>query len=1063
MRYEIPTDKRTQEKDCIRLLRMVTGQQAQNLDQALRVILTLADRDHVYQESQGYEKLYSVYKLLGLTDKESAAELFPNGERNEDNLKEELNKLWCVLQLQPLEKDKDLKTTYQKWQSDPKKYKAQLEQADREEADRQKNQEPEQDQEPLPLVDKESPYYSFVSGTAYEDLFDLWNDVKNRLDYNQKTAEILKQDMEQLLSEVQLHYIRRNGSGSCLPMTDNEYKKLTHLYGECVKDVTRLKEKGGRLAEYDQLSYLLAQNNNQLKGVSLGKLPPLANVIHGFDTPTIDFQDTHSDSLSGAMSSREAVEYIDENGELHQGFFTAEFSETNAMDDMRGILKHYQNKYSDYDAHFVELFSKSENFKPFQRAAMEFKSKKKQNAMDRYIDMALWIPEEEKANENFRAILKELAVDVEKIRNRHAVLSTSGIKQGDEIAKRSSAMSDVARTLGFPNLLVNSRRVKVKREGREITGVMMDAAGPNTADPAYLVGTDPFYQVNPNEFNSKAMLGSLADLQILDYLCANTDRHANNFFFQQDFSDPENPKLLGVQGIDNDNSFGKLQSGGVMRLARPENLKIITTKMAAAIESMTSQDLEELLKPYRFSKEQVNTASVRLAQLQDMIKKGRENDKLDIKDGKLINQEGSIHIVKEDEWNQLTLKSLIPAPEDKGIDRATGKHIWEIPSNIFYMTSGHWSDVRKKGKTVGEENKDKTPIRYSKQGLEIDSEKLLELQNEEYQKLEDIKKRMDDNGAIALRDRSKKFQSMYRVFQEYMQEYQKMQQILTDTKNDKINPKPVKGKKDIPQTKEEKLAACYRNLEAAKQQLDHEIERYRNKSHVFKIKPDNQARIDAAVDLQKLIRGKRESEKFFENSIELQERHKANLNSNKKNDFQLAGYISNQIYGRMKVTLQSNLKALKANDPVHVNGIKALEAQERLWNYAQSSLEMGFVSVKKTNEEKQRVSVEQLQKEIKKKANDNIDMKQVYADMETIRGYAQELNRNGNENAAELINQIDEILNPKENEIEKKPKISGRTVKAVLNKMHQGELQIAKERQKENRINPEIQHQNRRI
>ena len=1063
MRYEIPTDKPTQEKDCIRLLRRVTGQQAQNLDQALRTILTLADQDHVYQASQSFEKLYSVYKLLGLTEKESAVKLFPNGERNEENLKEELNKLWCVLQLQPLEKDKDLKATYQKWQSDPKKYKAQLEQADREEGDRQKNQEPEQDQEPLPLVDKESPYYSFVSGTAYEDLFDLWNTTKNRLDYNQKTAEILKQDMERLLSEVQLHYIRRNGSGSCLPMTDNEYKKLTHLYGECVKDVTRLKEKGGRLAEYEQLSYLLAQNNNQLKGVSPGKLSPLANVIHGFYTPTIDFQDTHSDSVSGAMSSREAVEYIDENGELHQGFFTAEFSETNAIDDMKGILEHYQNKYPQYDIYFAELFGKSEKFKPFQLAAIDFK-KKIQNAMDRYIDKALWIQEEDRANENFRAILKELAVDVEKIRNRHAVLSSSGIKQGDEIAKRSSAMSDVARTLGFPDLLVNSRRVKVKREGREITGVMMDAAGPNTADPAYLVGTDPFYQVDPGQFNSKAMLSSLADLQILDYLCANTDRHANNFFFQQDFSDPANPKLLGVQGIDNDNSFGALSSGGVMRLAKPENLKIITTKMAAAVESMTSQDLEELLKPYQFSKGQVNTASVRLAQLQDMIKKGRENDKLDIENGKLINQEGSIHIVKEDEWNQLTLKSLIPAPEDKGFDPVTKKHIWKTPNNIFYMASGHWIDVHqvKNGKPVGEENKNKAPIRYSKQGLEIDFEKLLELQNEEYQELEDIKKRMDDNGAIALRDRSKKFQAMYKAFQGYTQEYQKMQQILTDTKDDRINPKPVKGKKDILQTKEEKLAACYRNLEAAKQKLDHEIERYRNKSHVFKIKPDNQARIDAAVDLQRWIRGKRESEKFFENGIELQERHRANLKSNKKNDFQLAGYISNQIYGRMKITLKSNLKALKADDPVHVMGVKALEAQERLWNYAQSSLEMGFVSVKRTDE-KQRVSVKQLQQAIKKKANDNIDMEQVYEDMETIRKYAQELNKNGNKNAAELIDQVDEILNPKENAIGEKIKISGRTVKAVLNKIHQGELQIAKERQKKNQINPEIQHQNRGI
>ncbi len=1059
MRYTIPITKQMQDKECLLLLRTATGLQAQKMDQALRSILKLANQNQENDLTQSYDELYSVYKLLGLTKDRSADELFPPDSHSEKNLTEELNKLWCVLQLQPLEKDPNLLDTYEKWQSDPKKYKKQLVQKDIEEEKKQKARaDKEQEREILPLVDKKSPYYEFVSGTAYEELFDLWNGIKDNLDYKQKTAQILKQDMEQLLSDVQLHYIRRNGSGSCLPMTDKEYKELTSLYGECVKDVTRLWENDQNILEYESLCALLVQNNNQLKGVSSENLPPLANVLHGLKNPTIQFQNTRSGPVGNAMSSREAVEYIDENGELRQGFFTAELTETLEMADAKKIFERYIEQHPEYEEPFLKVFGRKdmrEEFYAFRIAAFNFQNKGKLDAVDQFMKQTDCIEKKYKNDENFRATLKELAGDVEKNRNRHAVLQLSGIKPGDEISKRSSAMSDVARMLGFPDLLANSRRVTVKREGKEITGVMMETAGPNTADPAYLIGTDPFYKVDPKQFDSKEMLSSLADLQILDYLCANTDRHANNFFFQQDFSDPEHPKLLGVKGIDNDNSFGALKSGGVIRLAKPENLKIITPKMAAAVEAMTGQELEGLLKPYHFSKEQVESASQRLSQLQEMIRKGRENDELEIWHEKLISKNGSIHIVKENEWDQLNLNALVPLPENKGIDPITQQQISQIPNNIFYMAADHLLDVKdvKRGISVGEANKDKAPIQYSKQGLEIDTEKILLLQNEEYQKLKDIKKRLDDNGGKDLRDRSKKFRSMYNAFREYAEEYRKMRQILSDTKDDIIHPKRVKDT----QTREEKLAAGYRSLEAARQNLDQEIERYRNKSHVFKIKADNQARIDAATDLQKLIQGKQESEKYFENCVELQERHKADLRQ--KNDFQLAGYIGNQIYGRMKVTLQSNLKTLRPDDPVHVLGVKALEAQERLWNYAQSSLETGLVSVKNPKE-RQRVSVEQLQKAIRKKTNDKMDMRQVRADMEMIRMYAQELEKKGHETAAELKNQVEEILNPKEKAPGEKAEISGRAVKAILNKMYQGELQTAKERLKEKQMEPGIHPQN---
>ncbi len=1064
MRYAIPGNKAQQDRECVRLLRTVTGQQARTLDQALQVMMKLADQNRMEQapadqnrveqnpagqapadrKDGSYENLYAVYRLLGLAGNQTEAELFPQEKRSEQYLQEELNKLWCVLQLHALDPASNLADTYQKWQNDPKACRELLVQKDAEEAHRPDHAENGQKKEPLPLVDKNSPYYEFVSGTVYEELFDRWNMLKGVLNKKQKSLPILNDDMEQLLSGIQLHYIRRSSSGSCLPMTDPERKELADLFGACVKDVSRLEEKEQNIQEFDELCACLMQNYSQLKSLPSAELPPLANVLRGLEAPTFEFQNTQSSRVGNALSSREAVEYIDENGELHRGIFTAENQETNELKDACELFKRYMDQYPIYDDHFAVIIGdngKRDEYLKFRLAAFQAKKKKDPGVVDAYIDNADWIPQEDKEDEKFRECIKKLAVEVEKNRNRHAVLHSAGIVQKDEISTRSSAMSDVAQLLGFPELLVNSRRVTVKRQGKEIRGVMMETAGPDMADPAYLTEKNAFFEIDPGQFDRKEMLSSLADLQILDYLCANTDRHANNFFMKQDFSDPDQPKLQGVQGIDNDNSFGALKTGGVMRLAKPENLKIITPKMAAAVEAMTTGELEELLKPYHFRKEQVDAASERLTQLQTMIRNGKSDAELPIQNGKVITGENSIHIVKEEEWPQLTLNMLIPPKKDLGIDPETQEPKIETPDNIFYIASAHLIDVKMahRGAAVGVANRDRAPIQYRKQGLELDSEKLLELQGKEYRKLQDIKKSMDDHGGNQLRDRSKKFRSMYQAFQNYAEVYENMQKLLSGKEEELINPKP--GDKKSRST-EEKLAEYYKKLDSARQKLDHEIERYQTKKHFFKIKPENQERINAALELQKLLRVKSESEKFLDSSIEQQKKHKAIMRQ--KSDLQLAGYIDNQIYSRMKTTLQTNLKAISQNDPVFAKGIEALAAQKRLWDYAHSTVEMGLLGVKTPDSEAQRISVQQLQQAVRQKGKEQPNPEQVRADLETLREYAQELEEAEMGSAKKLRSQIEQLTDPSG-----KAKISARSVKAVLNTLYQGELQIAEQNKQE--------------
>lgn len=320
------------------------------------------------------------------------------------------------------------------------------------------------------------------------------------------------------------------------------------------------------------------------------------------------------------MSNRETVEYIDENGKLRQGFFTPEKTLVNWQQDAMDLLDRYIQTYPQYETYFKKIKNNKSIYERIETAAFEDQDTRMFRAVDQVIDSFSWISEEDKNDIEFKKVFKEFGKDITKPRGNYFTLKAIGFHEGDRLADRSGAMSDVADALGYPDLLVKSRRVTVKKGDKEIPGIMMDAAGPNMLDTDKLPNGHPFFNLAVSEFDNKELLSSLADLQILDYLCANTDRHASNFFLKMDYSDPELPKILGVQGIDNDNSFGSLKKGGISRLPSAENLKVITGKMADAIKDMKPEKLEEILQPYNFRKDQISAAKTRLKTLQDMIK-----------------------------------------------------------------------------------------------------------------------------------------------------------------------------------------------------------------------------------------------------------------------------------------------------------------------------------------------------------------------------------------------------------------------------------------------------------
>ena len=1024
MTYKIPKNKILLEQEQKNMVLSASDREVVRIQKALGFVADYADAGEKYNDSpeDAYSALYQIYREFQLNKDEVGAEIpegtmFPEENRSQEQFREELEKLWRVMELHSLlkepeqEKEPEFADTYRKYQADSKRYDDMLR-----EKEAERINEPLQDlndNRTFMPIDKESPYYEAVSNTVYMELQDSWTELKKR-----PSAGAAERNMEQLLSAMQLHYLRRSATGSMLPMTQAEYEDIRGLYDRCVTDLNRFPNKEKTKPEYKTLHSLLVRNQKELNSLSPDKaLPPLGDVLHGAKDPVIHLQDTENHTVGAQMSHRETVEYIDENGKLRQGFFTPEKKLGNWRKDAAELLDRYIKKYPQYETYFEKIKNDKSIYDRIENAAANDENSRRKIEVNQVLDSFQWVSQKDKDwYGDFRRVFNELGKDITKPRGNYLTLKSIGIHDGDRLADRSSAMSDVAEALGFPDLLVKSRRVTVKKGDKEIPGIMMDEAGPDTLDTDNLLKLPkghPFFNLAVSEFNNKELLSSLADLQILDYLCANTDRHASNFFLKMDFSDPDLPKIRGVQGIDNDNSFGAIKEGPVYRLPSTENLKVITGKMAEAVKNMTPEKLEEILQPYNFRKDQIRAAQTRLKTLQGMINEFEKKGEFKISfGGKLMNKKGTIFVAgNDDDWSRLNMDALIPPVRNQ-----------RIATNIFYMADTsreelkeyqerqrEREELRKKLKREPEDKvnpvlNDKTlkkPIQYDAHGFkEVDHKELEKMEAyraEECEILRNARSLFDQHGGQDWEHRTREYKTMSRALNDYIRAYEELGKVLRGEAEEKkaiIDADEKKQPEKQQKNPEEMLKARYEALEKARKDLDQSITNYDKKKHILFLKGDSEERLIIARKLQKTIRKKPESVKAYESAVKLQGQQKETMAG--KSDSQLAAYLSEQIGSKMKLALKNNIKQLREDDPVHVQGVKALQAHENLWNYSQSVISEGMLSVKnmdvkgtkdKEKVKKQKTSIKLMEYELRKKLTEKPDKKKIYEDMAAIREY----------------------------------------------------------------------------
>lgn len=221
----------------------------------------------------------------------------------------------------------------------------------------------------------------------------------------------------------------------------------------------------------------------------------------------------------------------------------------------------------------------------------------------------------------------------------HAMLAMYGAADGASIPDRNVGMSRVADLIGISDNLAPSSKMQVVADGVLKSGIFMDTA---SGTDLTRMTREEAQALKDVDFSEQA-LRQIADIQIVDMLCQNTDRHGKNLLYQ--FKKDENGKVIvdGVKGIDHDCSFGTADftndsiNNGLVGVNR---LKYCSESAANRIMALDKNSVQLALKDLRLSDDEKNAVWNRALRLQERLSKGE------------------IRIVKDGEWKTIDKEEL---------------------------------------------------------------------------------------------------------------------------------------------------------------------------------------------------------------------------------------------------------------------------------------------------------------------------------------------------------------------------------------------------------------------
>ena len=238
---------------------------------------------------------------------------------------------------------------------------------------------------------------------------------------------------------------------------------------------------------------------------------------------------------------------------------------------------------------------------------------------------------------------------------------------GGRIDNRNAAMSAVADLLGMPNVIARSKPMKIiDKDGNVVEGTFMEAS--KGLDPSNLSPEASRIRKSCLKDTNGKGFKDIANLQVLDYLCGNFDRHGANMHYQFD----KNGKLCGVQGIDNDSAFGVLTDKELgtgkenyLQMTNLMNLRVIPKETRDRVMALEPSTLKYALRGYGLTEAELKSAELRLKTMKTYIREAARRDR----EGRRSKDRMHLRVMSDSDFKSASLKDLCKAT-DQDPDRS---------------------------------------------------------------------------------------------------------------------------------------------------------------------------------------------------------------------------------------------------------------------------------------------------------------------------------------------------------------------------------------------------------
>ena len=486
-----------------------------------------------------------------------------------------------------------------------------------------------------------------------------------------------------VLMEYMGPYQLPQGDGTYRPIEPAAYENINLIFDRAVTSLSDYLKEAELSNFHDEARVQLAKNFNkeflaksyiEFKNVKPSPNIPLRDAMETFRYENVELSSDDLQKVGGNMSSRIQLS-VDLDGKMTRGVFTKQTA-YNPTGQYGKILDDMEAKYVKFASFWNALDDMAffegglANVKPVifcnseSGAVYDLNPELKDQALEGFEALTYLSTQYPEINEEFQKYrndpdffnaLFDFSIKADQLSTQMGINEDFlGLKPGANIDSRNSAMSSVANLLGVSDLIAKSKQLSVHMpDGTNQTGTFMEFV--ESKDITKLDSIDEMRVYGLDAYEGKEVKVQLANLQVLDYICGNVDRHLGNMLYK---FDPNTHKLTNIKGIDNDASFFKrpLSSNAALgQLPSINQMRVIDEAMAQKLLSIDEGMLGATLHGYGLTEEEVNAAFSRLNNLKEAI---RNAPTYDPEKGLPPKNANGLTIVKTEDWEKLSLHDL---------------------------------------------------------------------------------------------------------------------------------------------------------------------------------------------------------------------------------------------------------------------------------------------------------------------------------------------------------------------------------------------------------------------